>query len=309
MTITNDSMHQPTPEFRDRLESEIVLAFRGEQRIADNRKRAKRSMRAAAVILVSVAIGATAGFAPAQIRDGARRDSLLQSARGDAQIAALRLQLARENLADVQRKVEAGVLGQVSLAAALSELRTMEAKVMRARYDTEEIAATSQPPRDDFNAPVVSGRDFVKDRLQLDLMAAQQRLTSAESEASAVERKIRLGAALSSSGFDAEEELVRTRALLTELATRLKLREEFVEKGTDVQELQRRLDETQLQLDADASQRLLLLEQKRLVELEKRFSAGTVDELEVMKARLAVREREVELQRLALRLRSRGQSR
>jgi len=37
--------------------------------------------------------------------------------------------------------------------------------------------------------------------------------------------------------------------------------------------------------------------------LEKQLSAGAVDEIEVMKARLAVREREMELQRFMLRLR------
>jgi hypothetical protein len=304
MTMTNDSgMHTPSPEFRERLEWELVHAFRREQRLDDNRRRTLRRMRAAAVIVVCIAIGATAGFAPAQIRDGARRDSLLQSARGDLDLAMLRLQLARENLADIQRKVDAGVLGESSLAGAVSELRTMEAKIMRARYDTEEIAATSQSPRDDLNSPLVNDRDFVKDRLQLDLLAAQQRLTAAEQGRATALRKILSGVTMSSTRLDAEGELVRARALMEELATKLKLREEFVQKGTAVQELQRRLDALQLRIEAEASQRLLLLERERLALLEKQFSVGAVDELEVMKARLEVREREVELQRLAQRLR------
>ena len=304
MTTTNDSgMHVPSAEFRERLERELVHAFRRDQRLNDRRGRILRRMRAAAVIVVCIAIGATAGFAPAQIRDGARRDSLLQSARGDLDLAALRLQLARENLADVRRKVEAGVLGESSLASALAELRTMEAKVTRARYDTEEIAATSQPPRDDLNSPLVNDRDFVKDRLQLDLLASQQRLTTAEQEQAAAELRIRAGVTMTTKLLDAQAELVRARALMEELATRLKLREEYLQKGTRVQELQRRLDETQTRIEADASQRMLSLERERLVVLEKQFSAGAVDEIELMKARLAVREREMELQRYMLRLR------
>ena len=305
MTTTNEGgMHAPSAEFRERLEWELVHAFRRDHRLNDRRRRRiLRRMRAAAVIVVCIAIGATAGFAPAQIRDSARRDSLLQSARGDLDLAALRLQLARENLADVRRKVEAGVLGESSLSSALADLRTMEAKVMRARYDTEEIAATSQPPRDDLNSPLVNDRDFVKDRLQLDLLASQQRLTTAEQEQAGAEQRIRAGVTVSTKLLDAQAELVRARAVMEELATRLKLREEFLQKGTRVQELQRRLDETQTRIEADASQRMLSLERERLAVLEKQLSVGAVDEIEVMKARLAVREREMELQRFMLRLR------
>jgi len=303
MTTTN--MHDPSPEFRERLEWEIVSTFRREQRLDDKRHRTIRRMRAAAVILVSVAIGATAGLAPAQIREHTRRDSLLQAARGDMELAIVRLELARANLADVRRKMDAGVLGESSLTSAVSELRTMEARVMRAKLDTEEIAATSQPPRDDLNAPVVGRRDFVKERLQLDLMAAQQRLTSSEETVAAAERRIRVGAAMSSSAIDAQEEMARARAALVALAARLKLREEFVDKGTPVQELQRRLDDQQLMAEAEAGTRLLALERERLAGLEKQLSVGMVDEVEVMKARVAVREREIELQRLSQRLRER----
>ena len=299
---TNEELHEPTPEFRERLEWELVHTLRREQRIDDRRRRILRRARIAALILVSLAIGATAGFAPAQIREGARRDSLLQARLGDLELTALRLQLARENLADVQRKVSAGVLGESSLASAVSELRSMEARVMRARYDTEEIAATSQPPRDDLGAPVVGDRDFVKDRLQLDLVTAQQRLTAAEKMLSDAERRIRVGAETTSAGLDAEEDVVRARAEMAAVALKLKAREEFVHGGggeaTRVTELMRKLDESQLRVDADATQRMLLLERQRLALLEKQFNAGAIDEIEVMKARVAVREREIELQRM-----------
>ena len=66
---------------------------------------------------------------------------------------------------------------------------------MRARYNIEEITATSQPPRDELSAPLVGGRDFVKDRIMLDLAAAQERLTTAEKVYSETERRARVGAA------------------------------------------------------------------------------------------------------------------
>ena len=89
--MTHDTM-EPTPEFRDHLERTVVNALRLEQQL-DNRKPAARTrwMGLAAIIVVSVALGATAGIASGQIRDSARRDSLLEAARADASLAAVRL--------------------------------------------------------------------------------------------------------------------------------------------------------------------------------------------------------------------------
>ena len=86
--MTHDTM-EPTPEFRDHLERTVVNALRLEQQL-DNRKPAARTrwMGLAAIIVVSVALGATAGIASGQIRDSARRDSLLEAARADASLAA-----------------------------------------------------------------------------------------------------------------------------------------------------------------------------------------------------------------------------
>lgn len=304
---TDLPMHEPTPDFRDHLEREVLRTFRREGRQLEQRRRlTTRRLRAAAVVIVSIAIGASAGMAPAQIRDGARRDSLLQSANAEAQLAMLRLQLARENVADVRRKLEVGALGPESLASAETELRAMEARTMRARFDIEEIAATARPPRDDLNAPLVNGRDFVKDRLQLEAMAAQQRMTAAEAAQVEAERRARVGAGSELAVLEASGEVARARGALAVVAKRLELRREFLEHGTAVEELQRRLDETTLRADAMGAQRGLELARARLTTLERQRQAGAVGELEVMRAQVEVKERELELHRIAQQLRGRG---
>ena len=64
-------IHAPTPEFRDYLEADVVHRFR--------RDRAFARYRALAVVVSALAIGVTAGLAPSQIREGAKRYSLLDS--------------------------------------------------------------------------------------------------------------------------------------------------------------------------------------------------------------------------------------
>ena len=300
--MMNDTTHTPTADFRVRLEQTVVHAYRLEHEF-DDRARGKRSrwMRLAAVIVVSVAIGATAGIASGQIRDAVRRDSLLDAAKADATLAAVRLDLARERLADTKRRYDVGASDATSLANADAELREMEAQVMRTRYNIEEITATAQAPRDDLNSPLIGGRDFVKDRIMLDLMAAQRRLTAAEGAASESERRERAGAASDLATLEARVEVERGRAAMTVLAQRLALRKEFVERSTPIEQLSARLANAELQQDIVVAQQELALARQRAAQAERQRAAGIVTEFYLVQAKLKALEREAELQQLMVR--------
>ncbi|HSQ32959.1 MAG TPA: hypothetical protein VLN49_24055 [Gemmatimonadaceae bacterium] len=301
--MTDDTMHRPTTEFREQLERAVVRTFRIEQEIDDRRRVSRtRWMRWAAVVVVSVALGASAGVASGQIRDAARRDSLLEVARADATLAAVRLNVARARNADVKRKYDVGAADATSLADADAEVRAMETQAMRARYNIDEITATAQPPRDDLNAPLVGGRDFVKDRIMLDLAAAQQRLTAAEAAYSETDRRARVGAASDIAPLEAGVEVARARSAMAVLAQRLSLRKEFVERGTPAEQLVARMANAQLQQDFVVAQQELTLARERAARVERQRAAGVVSDFDVIKAKLDVQQRELELQKLALRL-------
>ncbi|MGQ0648208.1 MAG: hypothetical protein ACT4P7_11615 [Gemmatimonadaceae bacterium] len=296
--MTTDTMHRPTPEFRHYLEDEIMSAFRRDRSLA--------RLRTFAVVAACLAAGATAGLASAQIRERAQRDSLLEVALSDLSLAALRLDLARARHVDVSAKVNAGVVGSATLASAESELRGMEAAAARAKLNVDEIRATSLPPRDEVNAPVVGTHDFVMERLQLDLFAGQQRLTAAEQALAEIERQARVGAVRPLVALDAGLEVTRARAALGTLAERRKLRKEFIDQGTPGDELMRRLQQASLRLEAYVLQEAVKVSSQRLDAVRKQNAAGLAASLDVLRAEVELREREVELQLLARQLRNIG---
>jgi len=301
MTVmTDDTRHHPTPEFRDYLEGEVARTFR--------RERARRRLRTAALVVVSAALGSSGGLAAAQIRDAPRRDSLLAAATAEAGLVALRLDLARAAAADVATKVKVGVLAPASLAAVEADLRAVEAQAMRARLNVDEIRASSQPPRDELNAPLVDGRDFVLERIRLDLLGAQQRLSAAERTLEEATRRARVGAETELSRLEAELTVARARAALGALAQRQSLRREFLEKGTAGEQLVRRLRKAELRLDAQVAQQAVRLASERLDLVRKQQAVGRVDQIEVLKAELELRERQLELQLLARQLQQIGRT-
>lgn len=294
--MTTDIMHQPTPEFRDYLEGEVTREFR--------RVRSYARLRFTAILLGTLAAGTTAGLASAQIRQGAQRDSLLETAQSDLALAGLRLQLARRALDHVEAREKVGVAGQAARSEAESEVRQMEALAARAKLNVDEIRSSSLPARDDLNAPLIGGRDFMSERLQIDLFVAQQRLTAAEQLLAEKERQARaLGSMSEFQVLEAALMVTQERAALGTLAERRKLRREFLDQGTPVGELNRRFQQAQVRFDMSVSLEAVKVLRLRLETLQKMRAAGSATEVDVLRAELQLREREVELQQLAQQLR------
>lgn len=289
--MTTDIMHQPTAEFRDYLEGEVTREFR--------RHRSFTRLRYAAVLLATLAAGTTAGLASAQIRQGAQRDSLLESAQSDLSLVALRLQLAQATVTDARSKVAAGVAGRGTLTAAEADLRQIEALAARAKLNVDEIRATAMTPRDDLNAPVVGGRDFVSERLMLDLFTAQQRLTAAEEAQREAERQFRVGAVSELAVLDAELRVTEARAALGTLAERQMLRKEFVSQGTPGEQLNRRFQQAQVRFDAHVASEAVKMLRQRLDAVRKQRAVGTASDLDVLRAEIQLKEREAEFALLA----------
>ena len=293
--MTTERLHQPTAEFRDYLEGEITREFR--------RHRSFARLRLTAVLLGTLAAGTTAGLASAQIKQGAQRDSWLETALSDMSLVVLRLEMTRKLVDDLTSRLKVGAVGPSFLADAESELRQMEAQAARAKLNVDEIRASSLPARDDLNAPLVSGRDFVLERVEVDMFMAQQRLTAAEKAQAEAERQVRVGTASDLAQLEAALNVIRERSALGALAERRKLRKEFIEHGTTGEQLNRRFQQAQVRFDAHVVQETVNVLRRRVEAVQKQRAAGTASELDLLRAEYKLKEKEYEFQMLARQLR------
>lgn len=292
---TNESldMHRPTAEFRDYLEGEVIHEYR--------RRRTFRRLRAAAVIVVSVGIGMTATLASAQVRESSVKDSLLAAAQAEAMMLKLRLDLVRAQVVEEQKQIRAGVRPAEDVPSIVS-LRELEAAAARLNLNMAEIAATSRSPRDELNAPLVNGRDFVRERLEIALMISQVRLAAAEQKLADAERRVRVGAASPLETGDYQAAAARLRGEVAVAAERLRAREEFLGKGTSVHELTVRIERTEVEQAIHAAQQALATAQARLNLIEQRNKVGVSTHLELLEAQVNVQLQQLDLQKLVQRL-------
>jgi outer membrane protein TolC len=291
---SNLELHEPDPWFRDYLEGQL----RGELR----RGRRIRQIRQFAIVFVSLIAGSSVGVASAQIRRNTQRDSVLEAAQVHAGIDETRLSVARAELALVQKKFDTGIVGRDAVTEAYAQLRSAEVDLEIDALNIEEIRATKLPPRDDLNAPVVGGRDFVKLRLQLRMMVLQQRLDAAQEQAKEQQRRLNAGAVDRLAVLESQAVLQKAQADLTLIARKIELRDQYVTKQTTFEALSRTINDLELRNEYQVAAQGLQLASERLDLMQKRRAAGAAQDVDVLRAELEVRERQIEVRNLMNRI-------
>jgi hypothetical protein len=292
--------HEPTAEFRSRLEWQVQTALRRGSRFAEPAGGGGlRRLRVAAMVAIALAAGGAAGVASGRVQDAKQRDQLVEAAKSEESLAALRLDLARTEFQETRKKFEIGVVGRETLLEAERQMKAMEAALARIKLNIEEIIATSAPPRDDLDAPLAGQRDFVRDRLRLELDRAQQALAAAEQTLSQAAARVEIGAASRLAEIHAKEELAAALAQMKLLKSKLELRQQLVTGAIETKQLLQTIRRMELETTRDQAMQELAGARARLQELQRRVEAGTADQLELKRAEVELLERELKLKHLA----------
>jgi outer membrane protein TolC len=291
--------HDVRPEFRAHLEWQIESALRRETRFATTAAGGRMPrLRAALVVVAALATGGIAVAASGELQDARQRDLLIATANSEEALVRLRVELARADYDDTRRRFETGTAGRETLQAAERQLHEMEAALARIRLDIEEIRLTSAAPRNDLQAPLVGERDFVRERLTLELETAQRGLVAAEKALEQAKQRVEVGIAPRAAQLQAEAELEQARARLQQLSATLDLRQRALNGEIKAEELATALRRIELRLRNDRLQREMQIARGRVEEVRRLVEIGQGTQLELKRAEVELLERELELQRI-----------
>lgn len=290
--------HEPSPEFRAHLQWQIETALRRESRLAAPAGGGMRRLRTAIVVLVALAIGGAGGVASGRVQDARQRNSLVESVHAEMELTQTRLELAQAEYRDVKQRYEVGLAGRESIRAAEHQVRAMEAALARLQLDLQEIKATAAPPRNDLDAPVVGQRDFVRDRLHLELETAERAMVVAEQAVAQLRERAAIGTASRAALAEAEADVVRMRQEMTLVRSKLDLRKRYLQQEIAQEQVAATLRRTELTLALQRGQQEIALGRERVAQLRRQASVGLAAELEVKRAEVDLLERELALQRI-----------
>jgi hypothetical protein len=301
--------HQPTPEFRAHLEWQIETALRRESRLAGPVTAPPRRWVGALVVLAALAVGGIAGVASERVQDAQERDRLIERVQSELELAQLRLNLARTDYEQTRGRFEIGVADRERLEAAERRMREMETALEKLRLDIAEIRATSAPPRNELDAPVVGARDFVRERLALDLENAQRALVAAERAVEEGRRRIEVGTGSRAALLQAQVELTQARGEMQRLRGLLDMRARALRGEIKGEEMARSVQRITLVLQLERAGKELEIARARVEEVRRLVELGMAAPLDFKRAEVELLEREVELKRLRQELEKLGPAR
>jgi len=292
--IPSTELHEPTPEFRAHLEWQVQTALRRESRLSSPVSGSRRHL-GVLVVIAALATGGIAGIASERVQDARQRTQLIEAARSEVMLLNVRLELVRATYEDMRRKFEVGTADREALLSVEREVRALEASLARARLDIQEIEMTSSVPRNDLDAPLVGKRDFVRERLALDMAAAQSGLTTAEQAVAQAQQRIEVGAAPAAARLQPEGELAQARLRMQVLRAKLELRQRYLKGEIKADALASEMRRVELTLQRTRSQRELEIARQRVDEVRRLFEVGQGTELDVKRAEVELLERQLEI--------------
>ncbi len=287
----------PTPDFARFLEWQVAAELRRATRFGAGGRSDRLALRrplAAGVVLVaaSLALGAC-GVLAVQDRDRrANAQVLCEQYQARFEVARARTAAAFAELEPVQQLAAQGLASMAEFEEKADRhlVAALEASLLG--LDTIEVGHTGREPDRRLSAPLVAGRDLVRERLEHEHKTLEYQVTGTTRRKEHVE-------AQEAKGMVPAQELARARAAAAErerglelVLEKLWLRTAFLGGAQDAVAVER----AGLRLDAnDRLARALderVLAQEELRRIEQHAAIGRVVKIELQRARHALTERD-----------------
>ena len=296
-----DLKHEPRDEFIERLESRISAEARRRQRVEVpwSRWMLQRPLQAAiallALVVVSMVIGGAVVAAAYQAQTNERRDVLLSAYQGRVRLAQERMNLAKTELQTAQQRFSVGTGDQNALQEATFKVKEAEAQLVSSQLQLAEVQVTGLEPLNQISAPLVSGRDFVSERLHTEMSVPVAALAWEKARLADVQRRFAVGAASTGEVEVAESRITEIETAVQAFERKLDIRQRFLNKAMDATLADLSVLEAEAQQRKGALIPKVNLARKQAKDIAARVEIGTASTIEMAEAQLRVKQLELDL--------------
>jgi hypothetical protein len=226
--------HEPDPSFLTHLERETRFALRRAREDASSAQRSRlmQRLRSAALMTLSLGLGAGVVVAAQQLEDSRWIEQRLARNAIQRTLAAKKMELIRTHEQRVAQLVAAGFESNSAAREAARRTSSIEREARLLTLEHEELALGGRPPEglEDIalTSPLVRERDFVSERLRAMRAALVEREESLGMELQLLEKYVAAGVATSGSVGPARVAQQSAARALEALDAKLALRADFV---------------------------------------------------------------------------------
>jgi len=293
------NIHEPASKFVSHLEWQVRTTLSRHDRFSQPASRpAGRPMKLVALIVISAFLGAAGVTATGMVQESKTRDYFLSRIDMQIQLAEVQLASLRARVAKVTQQYENGLVGESVSNTTKHGLRVAELGYVRLQLDREEIVLTGQEPLQSLSAPLVNGRDFVTERLNLELSVAEDDARLAESIS---DRERNLGEqGLLTALEERQQALVTIPRMqhLNILRAHHSLRQRFLSGELTAEQVEREAMATEAQLQFEHQKLSVETAREHLERSSELYEQGMIQEVELRRAQFELQKQEIELQNL-----------
>jgi hypothetical protein len=255
-------------------------------------------MKMAALIMISAFFGAAGVAATDMAQHSKIRDYLLSRIDSQLQLAEVQLEHIVAQTAKIAQQYENDLIRKNVLSKAEHQLRAAEVAHERLQLDREEILLTGREPLQSLSAPLVNGRDFVLERLALDISLMKEHILLADGDSTRERYLVEEGLL---SAREARPQLEFTLSLeqhLSVLQQQRELRLRFLKGEITAAQAEREGMLTEARSQLKQKKHSFQIAQERFDRSTELHQQGMIQEDEVYRAQLHLTEQEIELQSL-----------
>lgn len=221
---------EPDHQFVERLEWQLASELRRRAALGPTHARiAVPRPVAVAVILAGIGLAGVAGIKAAElVQDSWRKKIEVARAETEVRLGEARLQSQQGQTAQAGQRLAVGLVPEGDLLIARTMQERTELDLERARLNLDEVRRSGAAPRDELYAPLVGGRDFVTERLRLDLREAELGLRVLAARAKQFKERQQLGLIAPEQSRAAERDVAARKTRIDETGQTLDLRKRFL---------------------------------------------------------------------------------
>lgn len=262
--------HEPDPRFVENLEWQLGRELRRAKQTSP--RRGVRFLKTGGLIVGSVVLGAAAMGFTQQLSDAWRRELAEARLEVHVDLARQRVQAQLEALGLTREQVEQGVRSDRDLMYFELQIAEAEANARVMELELEEVRRSGREPTGELSSPLVDGRDFVSERIQVRMDVARHHLD-------VVRRDEELAREQAEVGVISEDEVqarnlvaMQAELQLQSLARQLEIRRAYLDSKITAVEAELKLLEVETQ-----NQVVLLEHQSEYFEREAQRYQAAID--------------------------------
>ena len=232
--------YEPDSQFVERLEWQLASEYRRTNRLKSSSRKVAVSRRMVALtLLVGVLTTGVAVIKAADyIKDSWRKGLEIARVGTEVQLKKAHLESTREMAARAEKLASIGVIREEESQALKLGVEKAALDLDRSLLNLDEVKASGVAPRDELYASVLGGRDFVSERLKIQIQDVERDLELLGSRLDRVKQMVEVGTACEGDLDLIQAEIAARKAMIDETRKRIDLRKRYVAGEVTAQEVE-----------------------------------------------------------------------